>query len=101
MQNENQTKVELVLLLPSLFFSVSCMFCHSQTPSFKTPFKNPINKNNEFKKQIATTNVRIENSKLKRKVHIIRKSNKIKALCLGLGLVPLKKKSKFFVATCN
>jgi hypothetical protein len=33
-----------VLFLPSLFFSISCIFCHSQTPSFKTPFKNPINK---------------------------------------------------------
>jgi hypothetical protein len=64
------------------------MFCHSQTHSFKTPFKNPINKNNQCKKQIATTNVRIENSKLKQKVHIKNKPNKIKALCLGLGLVP-------------
>jgi len=64
------------------------MFCHSQTPYFKTPFKNPINKNNQCKKQIATTNVTIENSKLKQKVHIKNKPNKIKALCLGLGLVP-------------
>jgi hypothetical protein len=64
------------------------MFCHSQTPSFKTPFKNPMNKNNQWKKQIAITNVRIENSKLKQKVHIKNKPNKIKVLCLGLGLIP-------------
>jgi hypothetical protein len=56
-------------------------------PSFKTPFKNPINNNNQCKKQIATTNIRTGNSKLKYQVHIKNKPNKTKALCLGLGLV--------------
>jgi hypothetical protein len=56
-------------------------------PSFKTPFKSPIIKNNQCKKQIATTNIRTRNSKLKQKVHIKNKPNKIKALCLGLGLI--------------
>jgi hypothetical protein len=47
-----------------------------------------INKNNQCKEQIATTNATTKNSKLKRKVHIKNKPNKIKALCLGLGLAP-------------
>jgi hypothetical protein len=57
-------------------------------PSFKRPFENPINKNNQCKEQIARTNARTKNSKLKRKVHIKSKPNKIKTLCLGLGLAP-------------
>jgi CRISPR/Cas system CSM-associated protein Csm3 (group 7 of RAMP superfamily) len=57
-------------------------------PSFKRPFENPINKNNQCKEQIATTNARTKNSKLKQKVHIKNKPNKIKALCLDSGLAP-------------
>jgi hypothetical protein len=57
-------------------------------PFLKRPFENPINKNNQCKEQITTTNARIKNSKLRRKVHIKNKPNKIKALCLGLGLAP-------------
>jgi hypothetical protein len=34
-------------------------------PFFKRPFENPINKNNQCKEQIATTNARIKNSKLR------------------------------------
>jgi CRISPR/Cas system CSM-associated protein Csm3 (group 7 of RAMP superfamily) len=58
------------------------------TPSFKRSFENPINKNNQCKEQIETTNAITKNSKLKRKVHIKNKPNKIKALCLGLGFAP-------------
>jgi hypothetical protein len=56
MHNENKVEVVACVVPPQFVFLLNILPCLNAF--LQTPFKNPINKNNQCKKQIATTNIR-------------------------------------------
>jgi hypothetical protein len=58
MHNENKVEVVACVVPPQFVFSSLLNILPCLNAFLQTPFKNPINKNNQCKKQIATTNIR-------------------------------------------